>query len=379
MLLASLTLGVYLERKWVAYREQQKAPPPAPKDVTRSSNGLTFSKMDGNQKIFTVEASKATDFKDKDASLLEDVKITVFGKKGERHDTIHTQSCQYEKVGGSITCSGEMQLDLESRTEAERAARNPGKKAEQKVRVETRGVIFNRANGMARTDQPVKFIFPNGEGEAVGVEYHSEEGTVRLLRNVQFSLMAPQKTTAGRRTASEGAKDPVRVTGKSLEFERESRTMQLYGPVEAETRTTRLRAGRLFLTLDAAFRAERLVAVAGPNGKNAELESQGTEGPTNLSAETITAQFAPEGWLTKIEGAGDVRGLRRNGKEADDFRADRGALDLWPKANEPRELQCCRRANCSWNSQMGKKGRAAGSSGRRLWEREASNGRMPRC
>ncbi len=174
MLLASLTLGVYLERKWVAYREQQKAPPPAPKDVTRSSNGLTFSKMDGNQKIFTVEASKATDFKDKDASLLEDVKITVFGKKGERHDTIHTQSCQYEKVGGSITCSGEVQLDLESRTEAERAARNPGKKAEQKVRVETRGVIFNRANGMARTDQPVKFIFPNGEGEAVGVEYHSE-------------------------------------------------------------------------------------------------------------------------------------------------------------------------------------------------------------
>jgi len=338
MLLASLTLGVYLERKWVAYREQQKAPPPAPKDVTRSSNGLTFSKMDGNQKIFTVEASKATDFKDKDASLLEDVKITVFGKKGERRDTIHTQSCQYEKVGGSITCSGEVQLDLESRTEAERAARNPGKKAEQKVRVETRGVIFNRANGMARTDQPVKFIFPNGEGEAVGVEYHSEEGTVRLLRNVRFSLMAPQKTTAGKKTANEGAKDPVRVTGKSLEFERESRTMQLYGPVEAETRTTRLRAGKLFLTLDAAFRAEKLVAAAGPNGKNAELESQGVDGPTNLSAETITAEFAPEGWLTKIEGAGDVRGLRRNGKELDDFRAERGALDLWPKVNQPREL-----------------------------------------
>jgi len=114
-LLASLTIGVYLERKWVAYREQQKAPPPAPKDVTRSSNGLTFSKMDGNQKIFTVEASKATDFKDKDASLLEDVKITIFGKTGERHDTIHTQSCQYEKEGGSIACSGEVQFDLESR------------------------------------------------------------------------------------------------------------------------------------------------------------------------------------------------------------------------------------------------------------------------
>src|SRR6267143_229103 len=99
LLLASLTAGVYLERKWVAYREQQKAPPAAPKDVTRLSSGLTFSKGEGTQKIFTVEASKATDFKDRDASLLEDVKITIFGKKGERHDTIHTQSGQYEKTG----------------------------------------------------------------------------------------------------------------------------------------------------------------------------------------------------------------------------------------------------------------------------------------
>jgi len=62
--------------------------------VTRRSNGLTFSKMDGNQKIFTVEASKATDFKGKDASLLEDVKITIFGKKESGTDTIHTQGCQ---------------------------------------------------------------------------------------------------------------------------------------------------------------------------------------------------------------------------------------------------------------------------------------------
>src|SRR6195256_1758516 len=117
LLLASLTAGIYLQRKWVEYREKRNAPAPTPRDVTRLSSGLTFSKMDGDRKIFTVEASKATDFKDKDASLLEDVKITVFGKTGRRHDTIHTQSCQYEKTGGNIACSGEVQIDLESRTE----------------------------------------------------------------------------------------------------------------------------------------------------------------------------------------------------------------------------------------------------------------------
>src|SRR5438445_13461237 len=109
LLLASVTAGVYLERKWVAYREKQKAPPPAPQDVRRRSNGITFSKGEGTQKIFTVEASKATEFRGTEASLLEDVKITIFGKRGERHDTIRTQTCRYEKAGENITCSGEVQ------------------------------------------------------------------------------------------------------------------------------------------------------------------------------------------------------------------------------------------------------------------------------
>jgi LPS export ABC transporter protein LptC len=338
LLLASLTAGVYLERKWVAHREKQKAPPPAPQDVSRLSNGLTFSKMEGKQKIFTVEASKATDFRDKDASLLEDVRITIFGKSGERHDIIHTQSCQYQKTGGDITCSGEVQLDLESRADAESAAKNPGTMAQQKVHVETRGVVFNRASGLARTDQPVKFAFPNGTGEAVGVEYHSEEGKVRLLRDVQFFLVATGKDTGEKKTAAAIAKEPIRVTGKGLDFERESRTMQLYGPVEAKTQTTSLHAGKLTLTLDTAFRAERLVVTPGPDGKNPELESQGADGPTNLSAETITAQFAPAGWLTKIEAAGNVRGARRAGKETEDFRAEQGAMEMWPRVNQPREM-----------------------------------------
>ena len=338
MLLASLTAGVYLERKWAAYREKQKAPPPAPQDVTRLSSGLTFSKGVGTQKIFTVEASKATDFRDRDASLLEEVKITIFGKTGERHDVIHTQSCQYEKTGGNIACSGEVQIDLESKAEAERAAKNPEASAPQKVHLETRGVVFNRSSGLARTDQSVKFVFPNGNGEAVGVEYQSEEGAMRLLRDVRFSLMPASNDVAGEKNSSDGTKEPIYVTGKSLDFARESRTMQLQGPVEAQTQAARLRAGKLTLTLDRAFRAQKLTATPGPSGNNPELEFQGADGASNLNAETITAQIAPAGWLTRIEGAGNVRGSRRTGKEAEDFHAEHGALELLPKVNRPKQM-----------------------------------------
>src|SRR5262249_2662462 len=147
----------------------------------------TFSQGVGTQKLFTVEASKATNFKKNGASLLEDVKITIFGKTGARRDIIHTQSCQYEKDGASIVCSGDVQLDLQSAEAAERTGQNPGA-IRQKIHVQTRGVTFSRTTGIAQSSQPVTFVFPSGHGEAVGVEYRSEEGGVRLLRDVSFTL-----------------------------------------------------------------------------------------------------------------------------------------------------------------------------------------------
>jgi len=48
-----------------------------------------------------------------------------------------------------------------------------------------------------------------------------------------------------------------------------------------------------------------------------------------------------------------VRGSRRIGKEADDFRAEHGALELWPQVNQPREMKLERQ-------------RASENAGRRL-------------
>jgi lipopolysaccharide export system protein LptA/lipopolysaccharide export system protein LptC len=355
LLLASLTAGVYLQRKWVEHREKQKAPPPAPRDVTKLTNGITFSKGAGTQKIFTVEAAKATDFKDKDASLLEDVKITIFGKIGARHDVIHTQSCQYDKVSGNIACSGEVKIDFESASDAERATKSPEAAAARKMHVETRGVTFNRLSGTAQSDQPVQFVFPNGEGQAVGVEYHSEEGTVRLLRDVRMLLTRPKNTATGKSAPKTSTQDPVHVTGKSLDFARDSRVMHLQGPVEAYTAKARLTAGELTLTLDTTFHAETLVATGGATGKNPEMSSQQADGATNMSAETLTAHFAPAGWLTKIEGAENVQGSRRGAKEEDEFSAQNALLDLLPKVNQPKEL------NLKGNVRMKSRANPAGS------------------
>jgi len=337
LVLASLTAGMYVQRKWTAHREKEKAPPPAPKEVTRLSSGLTFSKVEGNRKIFTVEAKKATDFKDQTASLMEDVTITIFGNTGERHDTIHTKSCQYEKDGANVVCSGDVNIELESAAEAERIERSGGSSTAQKVCVETRGVTFNRSDGVAQSDQYVKFSFPNGRGEAVGVEYRSAEGAIRLQKNVSFFLTPPaeSKTKPGPQTHPT---EPVHVTGRSADFARDSRVLRLHGPVEARTETAQLLAGELALTLDKAFRAEKLVATPEASGKNPSLQSKGASGSSEVSGETLTAYFAPEGWLTKIEGAGAVQGSNKSEKGTDQFTADNAVVALRSKVNQPSEL-----------------------------------------
>src|SRR5215469_1329641 len=351
-LLAMLTAGVYLKRKWAAHEEKVKAPPPAPEGVVRQESGLTFSQGVGTQKLFTVQASKSTYFKKNAASLLEDVKITIFGKSGDRHDVIHTQSCEYEKDGQNIVCSGDVQLDLQSAEDAARLEKKNDPVA-QKVRVETRGVTFNRSTGIAQSDQPVKFLFPIGQGEAVGVEYRSEQGAVRLLKDVNFLLNAPSAKQTGKNAAT-AVHEPVRVTAKSADFERDSRVMHLRGPVEARTQATDLRAGELTLALDQAFHAEKLVANAGATGRDPEVESQGKDSKTHLSGETLTAIFAPEGWLTKMEAAGGVKGSEQSGRDFDDFTADNALMEMLPKVNQPKDLNL--KGNVQLTSRMEKTG-----------------------
>jgi LPS export ABC transporter protein LptC len=341
LLLAAVTTVVYLERHWKTYLDKKKAPPAAPVDVSRQSNGINFKKVEQNQTVFEVQASKSTEFKGQDASLLEDVKITIFGKTGDRHDLIHTQSCRYGKEDGGITCSGDVQIDLMSAADAKRVERDPAAAKSLTSRVETRGVTFNRATGLAETDQQVTLAFPNGSGDAVGMEYESEEGTVRLRRDVRLTLLQPPGTEAKKTPGHAPESRPrqeVHVKGSSLDFGRDSRVMHLHGPAEAETPTERLTAGQIVLALDDQFRAQKLVATTGPGGNKPTVTSKGKPDEMKLEAGTLTAYFSPEGWLSKLDAAGGVHGIRNGIVEQDQASADSGTLELWPRVSQPKEL-----------------------------------------
>ena len=330
LLLALGTGAIYLRRQWVAHVERTKAPPPLTEDKERQSIGLTVSKNEGDRTVFTVQASKSTDLKGQDISLLEEVKVTVFGKLGDRHDVIHTHSCRYAKSNGGIECSGDVQFDLESAADA---ARTQGDRAAKPnlIHVETSGVTFNAKSGRADTTQPVQFTMPNGNGEGVGATYLSEDGVLRLEKDVRVTLRETGALAVGKK--QNAPPSDVVLRGTSMEMGKQARKVVLAGPATATTATQQLSSGQMTVLLDDENRAQTLIAEPGSLNQTPVVVSHGGKGPTGegtLRADLMTADLAPEGWVRSIEVQGNVQGKSESG----DMQADTGHVEMWPRVNQ---------------------------------------------
>lgn len=322
ILLAVGVAGVYLRRVWLAKQAEKKAPPEVPASVAQRSAEFSFSKVEGQQTIYTVRASRATEFKEGSRNLLEDVSITVYGKKGERNDTLITRACDFISSTGKITCAGEVQISLQA------SGATPGAKA---IQVSASAVSFDRDSGKAQTDKPVTFRWSAGEGRATGVEYDSNTGALRLESNVELSLLAPAPGTPRRPEAAQEIS--THLTGNSMVFQRDARAVQISGAVHAQQGSHELSAGKLVLELDAALRARHLVASGRPQFRDADVK-----GPLALDADEISAMLTPEGSVESIVATGSVHGSRSTSAGEDEIQAGRIQMDLATRQNVPRLL-----------------------------------------
>jgi lipopolysaccharide export system protein LptA len=321
LLIVVVVTAIYARRAWQQSRARKLAPLALPVTVTQRSATFAFSKVEGDRTLFTVRASHATEFKEGNKNLLEDVWITVYGRAGARFDNLHTQQCDYLRDSGRVVCKGEVQIDLESAEEAKQPASHRG------IRVVTSNLSFDRQTGEAHSEQPVTFRFPYGDGRAVGVNYSSGEAAVRLLRDVELSL---NQNPGGR------AGEPTVLSAAGLEYRRETHVMRLAGPVHARQGAREINAGLITLELSPALRARRITAAEKP-----QLISREPQGQVTLVADSFTTNFAADGTAERMIAAGGVHGTRRPTGPAsgeDHFAADRMEMEFTPGNNQPKLL-----------------------------------------
>ena len=191
--------------------------------------------------------------------------------------------------------------------------------------------MFDRDSGEVRTDKPVTFHWPAGEGRAVGVSYDSNSGTLHLEHNVELNLSIspsapPEKTEAAPETT-------LHLTGSSMAFQREARTVLVQGNVHAQQTTHDLSAESLLLELDEAFHARRLVASGHP-----QLHDSDSHGPIALAANEIASTMRPDGSIESIVATGSVHGTRNTPAGEVGIEAGRVQVDLATRQNTPRLL-----------------------------------------
>lgn len=322
-LLALIVAGVYLRNSYLARQEAKKAPPAVPPTVEQRSDEFSYSKVEGQRTIYTIKASRATEFKEGNRSVLEDVDIVVYGKKGDRNDSLRTRACDFISDTGKITCNGDVQINLQSATVRPADA--------NAIKVATSAVTFERDSGEARTDRPVTFRWPGGEGYAVGLSYVSGIGTLRLRKGVELSLYPSPPAPPAK--ADPNAPNTVHVAGDSMTFQRDQRLVTVEGNVHAQQATHELTAMEISVELNASFDAKRLVASGHP-----ELHDLSPEGPIALTADEIASSLRGDGSVESVVATGSVRGSRTTATGADAIEAGRLKLDLITAENMPRLL-----------------------------------------
>jgi LPS export ABC transporter protein LptC len=322
-LLAMIVAGVYVRNIWLARQAEKKAPPAVPASVEQFSKEFSYSKVEGQRTIYTVRASHTTEFKDGGRNLLEDVAISVYGRKGERNDTLRTNACDFMSNTGKVTCAGDVQINLQA-AGASNASANA-------IQVATSGLIFDRDSGEARTDKPVTFHWPAGEGRAVGVTYDSGSGILRLAHNVDLSL-SPSAAVRLQKTEAANQKI-VHISGSSMAFQRDEREVLVEGDVHAQQFTYELTAQKLLLELDNAFQAKRISANGHP-----QLHDLNSQGPMMLAADEIESALRPDGSLARIVATGNVHGTRTSPVGGDGIDAGRIQVEFATVDNVPRLL-----------------------------------------
>lgn len=306
-----------VHRDWLSSREMRNEPEAVPASVEQRSLHFTFSKVDGQQTVFTIHAARATEFSGENRSQLEDVDIVVYGEHGERHDEIHTRSCDYEQSSGAIVCHGKVDLDLAS-------APVPGKPAQtagNRIEIETSQVHFDRKTGAATTTAPVRFRFPQGQGNALGVTYSSSHAGITLGRDVDLTLAPNRPGERPEHIMAKGGLNYNRVTGKLV----------LKGPVEITKGLRSLETPALTVTLNRQLQPRHALARDGATARFAGAR------PASLRADRAEIFFDGQGRADAVAASGNVVAKQR-ARSAMRIEAQQANLTLDPLNEQPRRV-----------------------------------------
>lgn len=275
----------YALRSWRVYRAQRAVKTVIAEDVKQQAEGFTFARSEAGRTLFTITAARTVE-RHGQQTMLEEVSVVVYGREGNRADEVHTGRCQYETSdGGRIFCPDAVTFDLG----ATPPSQGVSSESKRRLRIETARVQFDQASGVAWTDEPVAFSFPEGYGRGVGLRYQPVQPVLILQSDVAITLPRTSQP-------------PVTIVGGRLEYDSQQRLLTLRPPLKLVAGDRKLTAGILQMQLDPNYQIERLQGSAGVRA-SAQPGGRAWRG----FAEQATVGFVPGHGIARLQLSGQVR------------------------------------------------------------------------
>jgi lipopolysaccharide export system protein LptA len=292
-------------------------------DIQQTAQGFKVSKSLQGRTLFTLEASKAVQFKQGGHTALHDVKITLYGRDSARYDQVQGDDFEYDPQSGDVTAKGEVSIDLEANPQGVlKPDQSAPSELKNPIHLVTSGLVFNQKTGNAYTRAQVDLRMPQATGSAVGVTYDAKDNVLRLESQVRFVLAQAGGATV---TALRGAftKTPRQIvlekphvvhgsetmtSDQATVFLREDNTLDRIvasGDVLAEiagASEVQGRAATAVLEMTDEGATLRSAMFSG----NVQIQAAGAR-PFDASAERVLVSFAGKDLVSKIRAEQDVR------------------------------------------------------------------------
>jgi LPS export ABC transporter protein LptC len=288
-----------------------------PENVSDATRGFSFSQSEHGQTIFEFKAESKLGFKD-NKILMESVTGKVYGKQGDRYDTITSNRSEYDQSAEEITFLDNVVITLGSlgRTETRSEASTP---SDLPTTLRVNKIKYAQKTGMARTDDEVTFIRGRIHGKSRGLTYDSKSGAISLLSKVEI-WMDP----------ADAEDSEVQLRCGSLTYYKTSNRIEMEPNVFVQKSYNEIQADKIIVFLDNTDSSLTRINALG----NVRSVSRDPRFMLQVDARKVTYFFSQAGrWLSKVVGEGNVQSRSLDQETKRNIWANRMELNLRPHSN----------------------------------------------
>ncbi|HUO60472.1 MAG TPA: LptA/OstA family protein [Candidatus Acidoferrales bacterium] len=222
-----VVIGFYMVAKVEQRKLLREIPPKLGIEIQQSSQGFVFSKSEGGKTLFTIRASRATQYNEGNKASLHDVNIVVYGRQSNRFDQIYGSDFEYDPQAGTVSAKGEVHIDLQGVAEGDVSPdQGPPREMKNPIHLKTEGLVFNQKSGTAHTDGVIEFRVPQASGQALGATYESKTNRLTLEKNVELTTGADKTPTQLKARHGEITKDPREIILEGADLLQQERTVR---------------------------------------------------------------------------------------------------------------------------------------------------------